>query len=531
MIPIILLIFISIFIITNLQYIDITIASENSFEWSVTLNFDEPGGKNNNILFGEALDASDGQDSNDIPTPPPGIPSYIRPWFDSDLKEPYNSLFYDIKNYPDESKIWDLYVQWIPSDYASSTIITISWDISEILSNEYNYVVLYDYNNNVNVANMRIDSSYAFNSSATVEYHFQVICNTESTQTNNPPKADINSPQQSYINQSVTLDASGSNDSDGYIQYYRWDFTNDGEWDTDWITEAKIIYFYSSSGNYTIKLQVKDDDGATNTVTKKISILHLKEDEILPISKTNGPYSGIINQNITFDASGSYDVDGIITSYTWKFGDGTSSNEIITNHSYSIEGNYAITLLVVDDDGLIDIATTRAYIFNRDSDEDGWGDSEELDYGSDPFDSEDFPLDTDNDHIPDSIDENDDNDGLSDIIEEKIGSNPKNKSDVLGINVKGATHFLIDVDMDGKSELFYNSRSGNTTEIKYKDNNEFLIDEDGDGKWDYVYNPAYGTIVSYQKKEDSSFPFTTLILLIFICLILVIAVWFFIKKD
>ena len=68
-----------------------------------------------------------------------------------------------------------------------------------------------------------------------------------------------------------------------------------------------------------------------------------------------------------------------------------------------------------------------------------------------------MPLDTDNDHIPDSIDDNDDNDGLSDKLEIKLGSDPKNNSDVLAIKINDAIHFLIDIDMDGESDLFYNS--------------------------------------------------------------------------
>ncbi len=634
--PIIFLVTNSIFIISNIIYIDVSTASENNLEWSVTLNFDEPGGANNNVFFGEALYASDAQDSYDVPIPPPGIAPYIRPWFDAGLNEPYNSLFYDIKKYPDDSKIWDLYVQWVPSDYVSSNNITISWDVQKIIASEYESVVLYDYNNDIIIANMLIVSNYTYYTSAMVQYHFQIICNTTSSPLNNPPyqpsnphpqagaididiappvltwvgsdpdegdivkydvyfgtistppkvsnnqsstsynigtldyntiyywkiiawddkglstegavwhfttesqnsppqnnppTAVIKSPQKGYVNQTITFDASFSNDSDGYIQYYRCDFTNDGKWDPNWIGVTSIKYVYSNPGTYTIKLQIKDNGGATNTATTMISIFFIEEGKLPPIADANGPYSGLINQNITFDSSGSYDSDGTILYYTWNFGDGIKNNDEKATHIYTTEGTYNVTLLVVDNDGLAGEATTTAYIFDNDSDEDGWGDNEEIKYGSDPNNSEDFPLDTDKDHIPDSIDDDDDNDGLSDKIEEKLGSDPKNKSDVLGIIINDATHYLIDTNKDGKSELLYNSRSGNTTDLEYKGKNKYLVDEDGDGKWDYLYDNTYGTLTPYREEKSSSFPLFPLIAILLICLFLVIiAVRFFYKK-
>jgi hypothetical protein len=633
-IPIIFFVSNSIFVFSNIQNTAVTIAFEDNIEWSVTLNFSESGGANYNIVFGEATDASDGKDSYDVPNPPPSIIPYIRSWFDAGLEEPYNSLIYDIKNYPDESKIWDLYVQWVPTDYTSNNDITISWDISEISSSRYDNVLLYDYENDIIVANMQVDNKYTYTSSAMVQYHFKIICNytlsnnppfqpsnpypkneagdvytditlswsggdpdtddevkydvffgknpspqklsanqssssykpgelgfntkyywkivawdnkglsTEgliwyfttgseiSPPQNIPPNAFLKIPQQSYVNQTVVFDASESNDSDGFIKYYRWDFTNDGKWDTDFIEEATISHIYKINGNYSVRLQIKDNGGATDTAIKSISILPLEEGKIPPIAVTNGPYSGIINQSIKFDASESYDSDGTISNYSWNFGDGEKCYVKIATHAYNTSGTFAVTLLVVDNEGLIDKATTNAYIFFNDSDKDGWGDSEENKYGSDPYDPEDYPLDTDNDYIPDLIDENDDNDGLSDKIEEKLGSDPKNKSDVVEIKIKYSIHFLIDTNKDGKSELFYNSRSGNATEVEYKGDGKYLLDENGDGKWDYIYDSTFGTISIYKEDESSSFDLILIVIIIFICIFLIIiVVRILYKKD
>ena len=61
-----------------------------------------------------------------------------------------------------------------------------------------------------------------------------------------------------------------------------------------------------------------------------------------------------------FDASGSSDSDGTITSYAWSFGDGTTGSGESTTHSYTQPGTYSVTLTVTDDDGERDSASGSA---------------------------------------------------------------------------------------------------------------------------------------------------------------------------
>ncbi|EMR74915.1 hypothetical protein MBGDF03_01080 [Thermoplasmatales archaeon SCGC AB-540-F20] len=96
----------------------------NDIEWSVTLNFNETDGKTDYVVFGEGPDANDGPpvDSYDEPKPPPPpMPPYVHTWFDDNLAEPYNLLFKDYRKYPDAYKVWNLSIQWAPSDYVTST--------------------------------------------------------------------------------------------------------------------------------------------------------------------------------------------------------------------------------------------------------------------------------------------------------------------------------------------------------------------------------------------------------------------------
>jgi hypothetical protein len=55
-----------------------------------------------------------------------------------------------------------------------------------------------------------------------------------------------------------------------------------------------------------------------------------------------------------FNGSASYDPDGEIVEYFWNFGDGTHGFGEVTSHSYTVPGEYNVTLTVTDNYGKID---------------------------------------------------------------------------------------------------------------------------------------------------------------------------------
>ena len=69
------------------------------------------------------------------------------------------------------------------------------------------------------------------------------------------------------------------------------------------------------------------------------------------------PSSGDTSALFTFDASASYDPDGDVIGYSWAFGDGATGDGAIVTHTYSAQGDYEVTLTVVDDDGLSNFTT------------------------------------------------------------------------------------------------------------------------------------------------------------------------------
>ena len=76
-------------------------------------------------------------------------------------------------------------------------------------------------------------------------------------------------PTYPVVNQTITFNASLSYDSDGTITNYEWDF---GDGNITNTTGPITTYSYVSAGTYNVNLTVTDDDGATNSTTKTITI-------------------------------------------------------------------------------------------------------------------------------------------------------------------------------------------------------------------------------------------------------------------
>jgi hypothetical protein len=337
---------------------------------------------------------------------------------------------------------------------------------------------------------------------------------------NDAPVAQAGGPYTGYVNQAITVSGSGSTDSDGTIAGYRWDWTNDGTYDTGWLTTSTTTYTYTSIGSYTIKLQVKDDDGAYDTDTTTVTIT-ASVGQHPPVADANGPYTGLTFQNITFDGTGSTD-DGSITNYTWDFGDNSTSYGISPIHIYHISGVFNVTLMVLDNDGLTNMNKTIATI-SLDTDRDGWSDELEELYGTDPNSSSDYPEDYDHDMLPDSADPDDDNDGLQDDIEELIGSNPKDASDVTIIIIDEVTYYLVDTNGDGQLDTFYNTLTGAVTPLKVL-NGKYLLDINNDGTYDYVYDPVLGATSLYEEAPTGGIPWVLIIIVIAIIIIILLII-------
>ena len=119
----------------------------------------EINGSQEAFTFGESGSATDGDDGPPLdiehaPYPPPDLVIYSL--MDS------TKYSVDTKYGPDTSKTWNVYVEWKGS---GSTTVTLTWDVSQISSDEYASVILYDNATGASV-NMRNEVNYSYSCSA-----------------------------------------------------------------------------------------------------------------------------------------------------------------------------------------------------------------------------------------------------------------------------------------------------------------------------------------------------------------------------
>ena len=84
------------------------------------------------------------------------------------------------------------------------------------------------------------------------------------TGVNSAPYA-IARPVTGHEGRAVNLYAIDSYDPDGDALQYRWDFDNDGVWDTDWSTESMVSHLYTDDARGSYRLEVSDGELTTST--------------------------------------------------------------------------------------------------------------------------------------------------------------------------------------------------------------------------------------------------------------------------
>ena len=175
-------------------------------------------------------------------------------------------------------------------------------------------------------------------------------------QNQNPSAFIANGPYSALEGATITMSSAGSADPDGSISTYAWNF---GDGNTS--SQANPSHAFVNAGTYNVTLTVTDNDGATDSAATTATITSPVNQ--LPSSViANGPFNATVGSTIGMSSSGSNDPDGSISSYTWNFGDGSTSNQANSTHSYAAAGNYTVTLTVTDNEGASDSATTTAFI-------------------------------------------------------------------------------------------------------------------------------------------------------------------------
>jgi PKD repeat protein len=155
----------------------------------------------------------------------------------------------------------------------------------------------------------------------------------------------------------LTLYAGNSTDSDGNALQFRWDFDNDGVYDTEWSGSANVSHAWDDDYSGAVELEVTDGQ-LTSTKSSWVIALNL-----IPVVGQVSALIEPVQVNTPVHATGNFTDPGFTDTHTaeWDWDDGTTSAGTVTetdgvgvvtdSHTYSNPGVYEVRLTVTDDDG------------------------------------------------------------------------------------------------------------------------------------------------------------------------------------
>jgi hypothetical protein len=117
-----------------------------------------------------------------------------------------------------------------------------------------------------------------------------------------------------------------------------------------------------SSGGNTYPVTIR----ATNGVLYDQRSFTISVNEVCqtPVADAGGPYTGQLSQPVEFDGTGSSDASGILTSFIWDFGDGSTGSGATVSHTYNAIGTYTVVLTVGNGCGVTSSDATTVTVFD-----------------------------------------------------------------------------------------------------------------------------------------------------------------------
>src|SRR5207247_2056437 len=144
----------------------------------------------------------------------------------------------------------------------------------------------------------------------------------------------------------VDVDASASSDSDGTIVNYNWTW-DDGTFSD--VSTPVTFHDYGTDANFVINLTVIDTTSLSGSTEMSV---HVEQPSVAPTAVLT------VTRNlmtVDADASASFDPNGNIATYTFAWGDGTTTGpqaSPLASHVYSSAGKYTVTVTVEDSTNL-----------------------------------------------------------------------------------------------------------------------------------------------------------------------------------
>lgn len=177
-------------------------------------------------------------------------------------------------------------------------------------------------------------------------------------------------PETGHFMTDFLFDASVTIDDEDSLETltFRWDFQDDGIWDTPYSSDPGIYYQFDKENIHRVRLEVWDPSHKSSSTSHQVTV-HCIDTCIVPgfiWSSENGR----AGEPFIFDASSSYHQTGQEKRlvFKWLFPDqdytvGTTDPAI--EHSFEYFGKKRILLLVEDEDGLQNTIEKELYVLDE----------------------------------------------------------------------------------------------------------------------------------------------------------------------
>ena len=174
---------------------------------------------------------------------------------------------------------------------------------------------------------------------------------------NHPPVQPMIVSGPKFVEMQVEYSYSSSTfDLDGDKVRFMFDW-GDGSF-SDWSdfvdsnTSVSMVHYWDEISVYTIRVIAQDSYGLNSSWSEGFDVtVSQLETGMPPVAVIIIPKNVCVNKTIIFDASDSYDPDGVIVSFMWDFGDGCIAYGVNPSHVYKKPGSYRVTLIVTDNYG------------------------------------------------------------------------------------------------------------------------------------------------------------------------------------
>ncbi|MEM7373739.1 MAG: PKD domain-containing protein, partial [Bacteroidota bacterium] len=158
-----------------------------------------------------------------------------------------------------------------------------------------------------------------------------------------------------FISQTNGCNVSFSDQSSasGIVTNYYWDF-GDGSFSS----ASFASHTYATSGTYQVSLTIGTNTGCIDTVSKTVTVSGCGTAVTCDadfISQTDSCTLSFSDQSST---------SGIVLSYAWDFGDGTTGGASSTSHTYTSSGTYPVQLTITTSDGCTDTVSKTITVTN-----------------------------------------------------------------------------------------------------------------------------------------------------------------------